>query len=94
MVRNREKDTDMSATVESIPVDQCICGNLRKKPLSNCWASRHDFEIDAAHTHYAGLLSRVNSARTSQGHPPLSRRAVEHDRSLASYDRALGEGRN
>ena len=84
----------MNATVTSIPVDQCICGNLRKKALSNCWASRHDFEIDAAHTHYAGLLSRVNAARAAQGNPPLTERQIEHDRSLASYDRALGETRN
>jgi hypothetical protein len=58
---------------------------------------------DAAHTHYRGLLgrledtdplARINRLRAAQGHPPLTRGAVEHDRSLASYDRALGEGRN
>lgn len=82
-------------TIESIPVDQCICGSRRRKPRPDCWASEHDFE--AAHTHYRGLLGRLedaNRARAAQGHPPLSRRAVEHDLSLAAYDRALGEGRN
>jgi hypothetical protein len=58
---------------------------------------------DAAHNHYRGLLGRLEDAdplartnriRAAMGHPPLSRRAVEHDRSLAAYDRALGEGRN
>jgi hypothetical protein len=97
LVRNRNGRTGMSATVESIPVDQCICGTRRRKPLPNCWAATHDFELDAAHTHYRGLLGRLedaNPARAAQGHPPLSRRAVEHDLSLASYDRALGEGRH
>ncbi len=84
----------MDAKVETIPVNQCICGSRRRKPLSNCWAATHDFELDAAHTHYAGLLARVNGARVEQGAQPLSRRVAEHDRSLASYDRALGEGRN
>jgi hypothetical protein len=34
----------MTATVESIPVDQCICGSKRKTPRPDCWASQHDCE--------------------------------------------------
>jgi hypothetical protein len=58
---------------------------------------------DAALPHYRGMLARLENAdplvrtnriRAAMGHPPLSHRAVEHDRSLAAYDRALGEGRN
>lgn len=41
-------------------------------------------------THYRDRLERVNRVRAAQGHPPLSRRTVEHDRSIATYDR---EGR-
>jgi hypothetical protein len=42
----------------------------------------------------ADPLARANWLRAAQGHPPLTRRTVEHDRSLSAYDRALGEGRN
>jgi hypothetical protein len=42
----------------------------------------------------ADPLVRINKLRAAQGQPPLSRGQVEHDRSLSSYDRALGEGRN
>jgi hypothetical protein len=51
-------------------------------------------EKDKALTHYTGLLARVNATRAAQGAQPLTAQQIEHDRSLASYDRALGEGRN
>ena len=47
---------------------------------------------DRALTHQR--IAHVNRVRNAQGYPPLSLRSVEHDRSIAAYDRALGEGRN
>jgi len=60
----------MSATVESIPVDQCICGTRRRSPRPDCWATLHDCE---------SRLDRVNAIRAKLGAGPFTQAQLDSE---------------